>query len=105
MPRLRLEIRGGEVSKGRTVCLPAFEAVHRRLSKIPGARGCLAAQFFLNQTNGELAGIEINPRFGGGFPLSDSAGANYAAWAIREYLRGESIEWFDAWERNLTMLR
>ncbi|MFT5465698.1 MAG: carbamoyl-phosphate synthase large subunit [Verrucomicrobiales bacterium] len=105
VPRLRLETRGGEVSKGRTIWLPAFEKIRQQLLKLEGARGCLTAQFFHHRESDEIYGIEINPRFGGGFPLSCDAGANYADWVIREYLRGESIDWFDGWERDLTMLR
>jgi carbamoyl-phosphate synthase large subunit len=105
VPRLRLETRGGEVSKGRTAWLSQFEAIREKLFYIDGARGCLTAQFFVNHESGDLSGIEINPRFGGGFPLSCDSGANYAEWAIKEYLLGESIPWFDDWERNLTMLR
>lgn len=105
VPRLRLETRGGEVSKGRTRWLSAFGKLREKMGRIDGARGCLTAQFFHHRASDELFGIEINPRFGGGFPLSCDAGANYADWVIREYLRGESVEWFDGWERDLTMLR
>lgn len=105
VPRLRLETRGGEVSKGRTSWAPEFETLRQQLLKVEGARGCLTSQFFRNRATGELSGIEINPRFGGGFPLTDGAGANFAKWTIDEYLKGESIEWFDAWKRDLTMLR
>ena len=105
VPRQRLETRGGEVSKGRTIWMPNFEPIRDKLQHVEGARGCLTAQFFVHRENGELSGIEINPRFGGGFPLSCDAGANYADWVIREYLQDEAIDWFDGWERNLTMLR
>lgn len=105
VPRQRLETRGGEVSKGRTHWLDEFNLIREKLASIEGARGCLTAQFFVNQENGDLFGIEINPRFGGGFPLSHDAGANYADWVIREYLHNQTIDWFDDWERDLTFLR
>ena len=33
---------------------------------------------------------EINPRFGGGFPLANAAGARYSEWVVRE-CRGEAV--------------
>ena len=32
-----------------------------------------------------MVGIEINPRFGGGYPQSYAAGANFPELLIREY--------------------
>jgi carbamoyl-phosphate synthase large subunit len=54
---------------------------------------------------GKFAALEINPRFGGGFPLSYSAGANYPGWLIDEYILGKEVPFFDAWEDRLLMLR
>ena len=105
VPRLRIETRAGEISKGCTSWLPEFDGLRESMAHIEGARGCLTAQFFRNRQTGLLSGIEINPRFGGGFPLSCDAGANYPAWIVREYLLGESIDWYDDWERDLIMLR
>ena len=52
-----------------------------------------------------MKGIEINPRFGGGFPLSYYAKANFAAYLVREYLLGETISYSDAWLDRTLMLR
>ena len=105
VPRQRLETRAGEVSKGRTIWNSALETLRDQLGTIPGGRGCLTVQVFVNRTSGNVFGIEINPRFGGGYPLSHDAGANYPNWLLREYFGGESIAFCDDWERNLTMLR
>jgi len=72
---------------------------------VDGARGCLTVQFFLNKKTNHIVGIEINPRFGGGYPLSYLAGANFPGWIIQEYLLNESIEYSETWEDNLLMLR
>lgn len=105
VPRLRIETRGGEVSKGRTSKLSPLLEVGDRLRELEGARGCITAQFFLNKATKELAGIEINPRFGGGFPLSYESGANFPAWLINEYLLNGHVDPFDDWTDHLTMLR
>ena len=68
---------------------------------------CITCQFFVHTNNPKIIyGIEVNPRFGGGYPLSYLAGANFPKWIIKEYLLKESIEeQFDIWENNLLMLR
>ena len=53
----------------------------------------------------DVIGIEIYPRFGGGFPLSYLAGGNYPKWIIQEYLLGEEIPAYNDWQENLLMLR
>lgn len=105
VPRKRIEIRGGEVNKGLTEKNVLVPFVKDKLSHIEGARGCLTLQLFLDSNTGDINGIELNPRFGGGYPLSYLAGANYPKWLIKEYLQKKSVEFFDEWEDQLLMLR
>jgi carbamoyl-phosphate synthase large subunit len=98
-------VRGGEVNKGITVKNHVFDFLKEKLKHIEGAVGCLTMQLFYNSETQVIKALEINPRFGGGYPLSYLAGANYPENIIREYLLGESIEVFDNWENNLLMLR
>jgi carbamoyl-phosphate synthase large subunit len=63
-------------------------------------------QVFVNKDTNAIYGIEINPRFGGGFPLSYFAGGNFPKWILQEYLLNEtSIPVCNNWEENLMMLR
>lgn len=105
VPRKRIAVRGGEISKGITVknCLIDFVQTH--LSKLEGAVGCITLQLFLNRSTLDVFGIEINPRFGGGYPLSYAAGANYPRMLMQEYFLNKDIEYFDAWRENLLLLR
>ncbi|MEZ4909310.1 MAG: ATP-grasp domain-containing protein [Saprospiraceae bacterium] len=106
VPRIRIAVRGGETSKGITVKdLDLIEFIKKNLGIIPGAIGCLTLQVFQNIKNGDIYGIEINPRFGGGYPLSYLAGAHYPAWLIKEYLLHEKIEEFESWEDKVLLLR
>ena len=105
VPRKRIEVRGGEVNKGVTKRNELVEIIKDKLSEIPGARGCLAMQFFVHKKDKSIKGIEINARFGGGFPLSYLAGANYPKWILEEYLLKNDIDYFDTWEGDLLMLR
>ncbi len=105
VPRERIEVRGGEVSKGATRSNFVYEHLRHRLENLEGARGCITIQVFANHINSQIKALEINPRFGGGYPLSFAAGANYPEWLIREYFLNETIPFFDGWEKNLLMLR
>lgn len=105
VPRKRLEIRGGEVSKGLTMKDPAIMAAAQKVVEcLPGAMGCITVQCF-RQADGRLRFIEINPRFGGGFPLALHAGADFPRWLIQEHL-GLPIDAAMAdWQDDLAMLR
>lgn len=105
VPRLRLETRAGEVSKGITTKNPALIAAAKYVvESLPGAIGCITIQCFL-QPNGEIVFIEINPRFGGGYPLSYRAGADFPSWIVESYLGNNPKVAIDEWEDNLAMLR
>ena len=80
------EVRGGEVSKGLAMLGPLYDFLSERLKVLKGARGCITLQIFANEANNAYYGIEVNPRFGGGYPLSYFAGANYPMWLMQEYL-------------------
>jgi carbamoyl-phosphate synthase large subunit len=105
VPRLRIETRAGEISKGLTVKNPALIAAAKHVvESLPGAIGCITVQCFL-QSNGEIFFIEINPRFGGGYPLSYQAGADFPSW-IMQLFNGETPQVaIDDWDDNLVMLR
>jgi len=105
VPRLRIATRAGEVSKSRTEKFAGVEKLRQSFEHLDGARGCLAAQFFVHRVSGSIFGIEINARFGGGYPLSYEAGANFPEWIVREYFLREPVGYFDDWENQLTMLR
>ncbi len=105
IPRQRIEVRGGEVAKGRTAKNNIVDLFRSKLGRISGAKGCLTFQFFRNRDTGALYLIELNARFGGGFPLSHAAGADYPRWLYEEWITGRAIEDYDHWEDGLTMLR
>lgn len=104
VPRLRLEVRAGEISKGRTVkngvLMSAAKALVERLG---GCRGCITLQCFVSPSRQPVF-FEANLRFGGGYPLSYRAGANYPRW-ILEMCAGNPVRDFDGWHDSLLMLR
>ena len=107
VPRKRVEVRDGEVYKALSVNNALVPYIKEKLKYINGAAGCLTSQFFLHKTDSEkIYAIEINPRFGGGYPLTYLSGANFSKWIIQEYLLDKTIEdKFDVWEKDLFMIR
>jgi carbamoyl-phosphate synthase large subunit len=105
VPHFRMEVRGGEVAKGVTVKnARMMELANAVVESMPGAYGALNVQCF-STSSSELKVIEINARFGGGYPLAHRAGAPIARWLIEGILGREPHELFDDWEDGLTMLR
>lgn len=105
VPRLRMETRAGEVSKSITVKNTALIAAGKKVvDALPGAMGCLTLQCFLTP-EGNIKFIEINPRFGGGFPLSMKAGADFPRWIIEMMLGKYPQIDLDGWKEEIVMLR
>lgn len=105
IPRERVEIRAGEINKGYTRKNYLVSFLKERMSYIPGVVGCICIQLFYNEMTHKVFGIEINPRFGGGYPLSYYAGANFPEYLLREYFLNESLSYTDGWKDNTLMLR
>lgn len=105
IPRERVEIRAGEINKGYTRKNHLVSFLKERMDYIPGVVGCICIQLFYNEMTHKVFGIEINPRFGGGYPLSYYAGANFPEFLLREYFLNESLSYTDGWKDNTLMLR
>ncbi len=105
VPRKRIEVRAGEVSKGQIVKNPRIMSEAARLVEILGAGpGVITIQLFLTP-DGKVTFIEINPRFGGGVPLSIKAEANFPKWILQELLGNKPNIRFDGFKDRLIMLR
>jgi len=103
VPRQRLEIRAGEVSKAKAVKSQNIINVIKMLCKsLTGAYGCLTIQLF--EMEDRIVFIEINPRFGGGYPLSPLSGANFAEYLIKDYLDMD-LSYNENWIDGNIMLR
>jgi len=91
VPRLRIRTLSGESIEG--VTLPA-DQIHEWVLRVLtiaaelGARGPITLQAFSSPGGPVLS--EINPRFGGGFPLTYAAGGKYPEW-ILSMLEGKTI--------------
>jgi carbamoyl-phosphate synthase large subunit len=105
IPRLRLETRAGEISKGITILDPELIDMARRVAlTLPGAFGPLNMQAFRADT-GDLSFIEVNPRFAGGYLLSHRAGADFPGALISSVMRGEIADGMFQPQTDVVMLR
>jgi carbamoyl-phosphate synthase large subunit len=105
VPRKRIEVRVGEVSKGQVVKnTRIINQAAQLVEKLGAGPGVITLQLSLTE-NGSMKFIEINPRFGGGAPLSIKAGADFPKWILQE-LTGEKTKIsFDGFKDKLIMLR
>jgi carbamoyl-phosphate synthase large subunit len=105
VPRERIEVRGGEVTKARTVKNRDIIEVGRAVTAaLADCIGLITIQVILTP-DGRVRVIEINPRFGGGAPLSIRAGANFPRWLLAEWLGRHQRIPLAGWRENLVMLR
>ncbi len=86
-PRERLAVRAGEVLKTKICQDETMIAQMQVLLKDFAPRGAITVQLIQDEETKENYYIEINPRFGGGAPLSMKAGAD-AAKALFKELQG-----------------
>ncbi len=105
VPRKRIEVRAGEMSKGQIV--KNARIMHEAaalVEKLGAGPGVITLQLFLTDDD-KVKFIEINPRFGGGAPLSIKAGANFPKWIVQELTGRKTNMCPDAFKDGLTMLR
>jgi len=74
------------------------------VESLPGAVGCITVQCFVTE-QGDIKFTEINPRFGGGFPLSCAAGADFPKWILQDLLGQRNEEEWNNWKDGVVMLR
>ena len=72
--------------------------------KLGAGPGVITLQLFLTD-RGDIKFVEINPRFGGGAPLSIKAGANFPKWILQKISGKKQNIRFDGFKNNLIMLR
>lgn len=104
VPRQRLEVRTGEVSKAKIVKDQRIIDEVAKLTKTLNTRLCVLTVQLLLSEDGNINFIEINPRFGGGMPLSIKAGANFPLWLLEGFC-GAKCSANSNYIDDLTMLR
>ena len=90
IPRTMLQSKGGESIKGRSLRDDELIAHGARVAETIGIVGPANVQCF-REPDGSLPVTDVNPRFGGGFPLPLAAGSRYPELALA-LARGEQPE-------------
>lgn len=98
-PRERLAVRAGEVLKTQIYQDDTMIAEMKTLCADYKPCGQITVQLIQDENTGDNYYIEINPRFGGGAPLSIKAGADSAKAVIR-MLNGETLNYVEKAARN-----
>ena len=90
IPRTMIESKGGESIKGMTIRDEELIEHGRRVAEVMRIVGPANIQCF-REPDGSLPVTDVNPRFGGGFPLPTAAGSGYPELALA-LARGERPE-------------
>jgi FMN phosphatase YigB (HAD superfamily)/carbamoylphosphate synthase large subunit len=91
-PRIRMAVRAGEVLKTKISLDKKIIEESKKLIEVFKPCGPLTVQLIRQHTTGDDYFIEINPRFGGGTPLSMKSGARSAETVLKMML-GEKVEY------------
>ena len=102
VPRLRMATRSGEISKGKIIKDKEIIEDIKRLVEVLKPVGHITVQ--LMKTNKGIEYIEINPRFGGGAPMSIQSGADSCENLYR-LLMGENLEYNENYRDNIMFFR
>lgn len=86
----KLAMRAGETDKALTVDLPEVREIGAVIGRNLKHIGNLDVDV-MQRANGDYCVLEMNPRFGGGYPFSYEAGVNMPK-AILQWLKGEKID-------------
>ena len=86
----KLAMRAGETDKSITIDLPEVREMGRKIGLVLKHVGNLDVDI-MQRANGDYCVLELNPRFGGGYPFSYEAGVNMPK-AIIQWVKGEKVD-------------
>lgn len=86
----KLAMRAGETDKAVTVDLPEVREMGKKIGEALGHIGNLDVDI-MQRADGAYCVLELNPRFGGGYPFSYEAGVNLPK-AIIEWVKGNDVD-------------
>lgn len=86
----KLAMRAGETDKAVTVDLPEVREMGKKIGESLGHIGNLDVDI-MQRADGAYCVLELNPRFGGGYPFSYEAGVNMPK-AIIQWVKGEEVD-------------
>lgn len=97
--REKLSMRAGETDKAMSVIDSRLNEVGKTLSKNLKHIGNLDCDLFVKGNS--IYVLELNPRFGGGYPFSHEAGANSAAIYIAWINGDNNVDKYNSYKANI----
>lgn len=82
--KAKIEMRSGETDKAVSVLDSDLSSRCRRILKEIGLKGPVDLDFY--KANNEFYLLDVNPRFGGGYPLAYECGCNFPAYILTNLL-------------------
>lgn len=104
VPRERLEVMGGEVTRSVTRRIPQLEHMSKEIISKFSLRGPVTLQFLYDIRRDRYLLMEVNPRLGGGVICSIYAGAPIPDYILSETL-GIPVRPCEDWIDNTLMAR
>ena len=104
VPRVRLEVMGGEVTRTITCRNATLDRLSREVIEKFRLRGPVTLQFLHDIDRNRFLLMEVNPRLGGGVVCSIYAGAPITDYILDES-RGITLKPCDDWAYNTLMAR
>jgi len=98
--RKKLAMRHGETSSAVTVSPERFAATATSLATVLGTKGIVDIDIYADDD--EMSVIDINPRFGGGYPFVHLAGADVPSFFVRSL---SNIELKQGWNEYVSGMR
>ena len=88
----KFAMRSGETDAAESVECPAIQEASRRIAEWSCHLGCMDSDWFLPE-GGKPILIELNPRFGGGYPFSHCAGVNVPLACVNWAMGNDNDDW------------
>lgn len=104
VPRLRIEVQGGEATRTETVRNATLERMSRDVIEAFSLRGPVTIQFLHDLDRDRYLLLEVNPRLGSGVVCSIHAGAPITDYILQEAL-GIPVKRYDDWADRTLMAR
>ncbi|NER16876.1 ATP-grasp domain-containing protein [Spongiivirga citrea] len=97
--REKLFMRSGETDKAKTVKGDDFNKIGRQIGEKLGHIGTLDCDIF--RKGKDLYVLELNPRFGGGYPFSHEGGINTAAIYVNWLMGNNNVQEFNNYQSGV----
>lgn len=104
VPRIRLQVAGGEVMNTETRRDETLIKLSEKVLKSGDFKGPVTIQYLRDKQSGATYVMEINPRLGGGVIASIEAGADITEFILRDY-KDEDLQPCDDWKDRTLMTR